>query len=294
MFLFAVKYFAIVLFFLAVYALILGLKPGHGEGLKFKLDRLKARYLKETEQLVDKGDRTWDPERMLRTSLVAALSAAALGLLCGGFSAGGVFLALVFGAAGFLTPRLLLALGQQRRERSLNAQLPDALELIANSLRAGLSLVQALEVVSREAAQPVAGTFAGVVRDVRLGLAPEEALEKLILRWANADLELFVVAAEVSRRTGGNLAEVAGQIVATVRERARLKGRIAALTAQGVMSGWVVGLLPVGLLVAMSLLDPELIGGFLKHPLGWVMLGGGAVMELVGAFFIRKIVSIDV
>ncbi|NTV53223.1 MAG: hypothetical protein HGA76_09470 [Candidatus Firestonebacteria bacterium] len=172
--------------------------------------------------------------------------------------------------------------------------MPDALELIANSVRAGLSLVQALEVVSQDAPQPVSGEFSELLRDVRLGLAPEDALEKLSLRWKNPDLELFVIAAGVSRRTGGNLADVAGQIVETVRERVRLKGRIASLTAQGILSGWVVGLLPAGLLLAMSLLDPELIGGFMRHPLGMVMLGAGAVMELVGALVIKKIVNIDV
>ena len=94
-------------------------------------------------------------------------------------------------------------------------------------------------------------------------------------------------------RTGGNLAEVSTRIVETVRERFRLKGRIASLTAQGVLSGWVVGLLPVVLLLGLSLLDPELMGGFFSHPLGMLMLAGGLLMELVGAFFIHKIVNIE-
>jgi tight adherence protein B len=208
--------------------------------------------------------------------------------------AGSVLLGLALAAAGFAVPRLMLAAQQRQRQKALDAQLPDALELAANSVRAGLSLVQALEVVGNEAPKPICEEFTEILRDVRLGLAPEEALEKLSLRWKNQDLELFVIAAGVSRRTGGNLADVAGQIVETVRERVRLKGRIASLTAQGILSGWVVGLLPAGLLVAMSLLDPELIGGFLRHPLGMVMLAGGVVMELAGALVIKRIVKIDV
>jgi tight adherence protein B len=189
---------------------------------------------------------------------------------------------------------MMLAMQVRQRRQKLEAQLPDALELISGSLRAGLSLVQALEVVARESQQPTAAEFGECVRDVRLGLAPEEALEKLNLHWKNADLELFVVAAGVSRRTGGNLAEVSGRIIATIRERVRLKGRIAALTAQGKMSGWVVGLLPVFLLLGLCLLDPRMMSGFFHHPLGWGMLLLGAGMEAAGAFFIFKIVDIDI
>lgn len=292
--LFWLKYASLCLAFLAAYALILAVRPGRGEGVRVRLDRLKARYLKETERLMVKGDRGWDAERVLRASLIAALGGAALGVLAGGgFSAGGLLLAACGGAAGFAAPRLLLAARQRQRRRALDAQLPDALELIANSMRAGLSLVQALEVAARDAPQPAAGEFAAAVRDMRLGRAPEEALEKMSLRWTSPDLELFVVSAKVSRRTGGNLAEAAVRITGTVRERVRLKNRINALTAQGILSGWVVGLLPVGLLAAMSLLDPEMIGNFMRHPLGWAMLVGGAAMELAGALVIRKIVRID-
>jgi tight adherence protein B len=227
---------------------------------------------------------------------LAAAGGGILGWLLGGADAspGALLLAAAGIVAGMAAPRVLAAMGKASRRRALDAQLPDALELLANSLRAGLSLTQAVEVAAKELPAPILEEFKMVAQDVRLGLAPEDALEKATLRWPSPDLELFAVAAQVSRRTGGNLAETSAQIVATVRERFRLQGRIAALTSQGILSGWVVGLLPVGLLVAMSLLDPDLISGFLRHPLGWVMLALGIIMELAGAFFIRKIVQIDV
>jgi tight adherence protein B len=295
--LYLIKYFVVILFFLSIYWLVLSIKPGTSEALAMKLERFKARYLKDTEKLLVKGSKRLDAQQVLRLSLWCAAGGLLLGMLLGGnnmFDAGSMLLGLSLAAVGFTAPRLMLAAQQRQRQKALEAQLPDALELIANSVRAGLSLVQALEVVANDAPKPVSEEFTEIVRDVRLGLAPEEALEKLSLRWKNPDLELFVIAANVSRRTGGNLADVAGQIVETVRERVRLKGRIASLTAQGIMSGWVVGLLPAGLLLAMSLLDPELIGGFVRHPLGMVMLGAGLVMELAGALVIKKIVNIDV
>ncbi|MBN1596436.1 type II secretion system F family protein, partial [candidate division FCPU426 bacterium] len=181
---------------------------------------------------------------------------------------------------------------QQRRLHTMEIQLPDALELISNSLRAGLSVAQALEVAAKETPLPLGREFQEVVRDTRLGLSPEDALEKMCKRWRHQDVELFVVAAGVSLKTGGNLAEVAGRMVETIRERFRLRDRIATLTAQGKMSGWIVGLLPLALLLFLTLLDPDLMSGFFHHPLGMVLLGAGLVMELLGVYFIRKIVSI--
>jgi tight adherence protein B len=296
-FFYLIKYLVVILFFLSIYWLILSIKPGIGEELAAKFERFKTRYLKDTEKLLTKGKQRMDAKQVLRLSLWCAAGGMLLGMVVGGsnlLDAGSILLGLSLAAVGFAGPRLMLAAQQRQRQKALDAQLPDALELIANSVRAGLSLVQALEVVANDAPKPVSEEFTEILRDVRLGLAPEEALEKLSMHWKNQDLELFVIAANVSRRTGGNLADVAGQIVETVRERVRLKGRIDSLTAQGIMSGWVVGLLPAGLLVAMSLLDPELIGGFVRHPLGMVMLGAGAVMELVGALVIKKIVNIDI
>lgn len=206
----------------------------------------------------------------------------------------GFVLALGLGGAGYVLPSALRRWRLGRRRARLAGQLPDMLELISNSLRAGLSLFQALEAAVKEAPDPGGEVFGEAVKDIRLGLSPEDAFEKTLMKWPNPDLELFVVAATVCRRSGGNLAEITSRLVETLRERTRLQGRIDALTSQGRLSGWVIGLLPLGLLAAMSLLDPELVGNFIRHPLGWTLLAGGAVMELLGAWFIRRIIAIDV
>lgn len=284
------KYLALALVFLAVYLLALSLRPVTAEDLRFAWGRWVRRW---------SGERT--ARETLRTravppALFTTGGGALLVWLLGGAGAGpgALLLAAVGGAAGLAAPRLWARVSATRRRRALETQLPDALELLANSLRAGLSLAQAVEVAAKELPFPIVREFRTVAQDMRLGLSPEDALEKAAVHWPNADLELFVVAAQVARRTGGNLAGTAAQIVATVRERFRLQGRITALTSQGILSGWVIGLLPVGLLVAMSLLDPAMMNGFLRHPLGWGMLGLGVLMELVGVLFIRRIVRIDV
>lgn len=291
------KYSIIILIFISVYLAVLVLQSGwRGRWVAF-MARLQAGSIRRTSGLQPEGSRRWDDRRIYRWRLAGAFL---LGL--GSFlmvyasqaSPAAYLLVLVAAAGGFLFPLFILTIWQGRRFHALEIQLPDALELITNSLRAGLSLVQALEVVAQEALCPVSDEFGEVVRDCRLGLSPLEALEKMLKRWDNKDLELFVVAAGVSLRTGGNLAEVAGRQIETIRERFRLKGRIASLTAQGKMSGWVVGLLPLGLLIGLGFLDPELISNFCRHPLGMVMLGAGLVMEIIGAWIISRIVRIEV
>ena len=289
------KYSIIILIFISVYLAGLRLQSGWRGRWSALMARRKAVSMRSTSSLSPAGGQSWDARRIYRWRLAGA---ALLGL--GGFlmvyasraAPAAYLLVLAAAAGGFCLPLFILKIWQARRFHALEIQLPDALELIANSLRAGLSLVQALEVTAQEGLRPISGEFGEAVRDCRLGLSPLEALGKMLKRWDNQDLELFVVAAGVCLRTGGNLAEVAGRQIETIRERFRLKGRIATLTAQGKMSGWVVGLLPLGLLIGLGFLDPELISGFCRHPLGMVMLGAGLVMELIGAWVISRIVRI--
>jgi Flp pilus assembly protein TadB len=291
-----IKYTAIALAFLAGYLLIARFSLNSVSFSTNWLQKIKNKPGSTGKLPPLSTLRKWTPHQLRRLERLLMVIGALFGFL---FSGGNpkdpitYLTAVVMAGAGYLFPRLLLIVLQRQRQQALEMQLPDALELISNSMRAGLSVVQALEVVAKEASAPMSEEFAEVVRDCRLGLSPEDALEKMLKRWPYKDLELFVVASGVSLRTGGNLAEVAGRIIETVRERVRLKGRIESLTAQGKMSGWVVGLLPVVLLVGLTLLDPELMFGFIRHPLGITMLIGGLVMELIGAFFIKQIVNIE-
>lgn len=209
---------------------------------------------------------------------------------------------LVAGAAiGFYVPRLWVTRRQGSRVRAFNARLADTITLIANALRAGSSFLQAVELVTRETQPPVSTEFARVVREINLGLPFEQALENMVRRVRSDDLELMVIAITIQHQVGGNLAEILDSIAFTIRERVRIKGEIRTLTAQQRLSGWVVGLLPIGLLVFLSVIAPEFVGSLFDErvkvfalPAGVLLLGLGGVMMGTGVMIIRRIVDIEV
>jgi tight adherence protein B len=208
---------------------------------------------------------------------------------------------LVGAIVGFFLPRWYVHRRQAKRLNQFNKQLPDTITLIANALRAGSSFLQAIELVVREARPPISIEFARVIREVNLGLPFETALENLVRRVRSEDLELMVTAISIQYQVGGNLAEILDSIAFTIRERVRIKGEIRTLTAQQRMSGYVVGFLPIGLviflfIIAPSFLDPMLdpevnIAGI---PTGMILFAMGGIMMFIGFMLIRRIVDIEV
>jgi tight adherence protein B len=200
-------------------------------------------------------------------------------------------------AAGAFVPWMAAGVLEGRREKAFAGQLPDTLEMMASSLRAGQSLPQAVALAGMECPEPSLSIWKSVGQELNLGAVPETALESLARRFhgreVEKDLTLLSSAVGVNRSTGGNLAETLVRLCETMRERVRLRAQVEALTAQGKLSGWVVGLLPLVLLAALQWLDPELMRPMFTTSTGWMMLGAGAGMELVGAWFIRRIVSIQ-
>jgi tight adherence protein B len=211
-------------------------------------------------------------------------------------------IALLIGAViGFFLPRMWLRRRQASRLNAFNKQLPDTITLIANALRAGSSFLQAIEMVVREAQPPISLEFGRVVREVNLGLAFDAALENMVRRVRSDDLELMATAITIQHQVGGNLAEILDSIAFTIRERVRIKGEIRTLTAQQRMSGYVVALLPIGLMAALMVIDPNFMSPMFQNPpailglpLGLAVLGVGAFSMLIGFMLIRRIVAIEV
>jgi tight adherence protein B len=202
---------------------------------------------------------------------------------------------------GYVIPRLYIRRRQQARLRAFNDNLAETITLIANGLRAGSSLLQSLELVSREARPPVSTEFGRVVREVTIGLPLEAGLNNLVERVRSDDLELLATAISIQYHVGGNLSEILDTISETIRERVRIKGEIRTLTAQQRLSGYVVGFLPVGLLIFLMIVTPRFINPMFQQPpslfglpLGLFFLGIGALMMLIGFATIRRIVNIDV
>ena len=202
---------------------------------------------------------------------------------------------------GYWMPKFWLNRRKSKRLKAFNSGLADTIMLLANSLRAGSSFLQSVEMVVREAQPPISTEFGRVIREVNLGLPLDDALENLSRRVRSDDLDLMTTAIAIHHQVGGNLAEILDSIAYTIRERIRIKGEIKTLTAQQRMSGYVVGFLPVALVLLLSVIaptfmepmfhkPPELLG----LPAGFFVLGLGGFMMLIGFVLIRRIVDIEV
>jgi tight adherence protein B len=195
---------------------------------------------------------------------------------------------------GYMLPRFYVGRRIGGRLGSFNKQLADTITLLSNSLRAGSSFLQSIELVSRETPAPMGEEMGRVVREVNLGLGMEEALANLVRRIKSDDLDLMVTAIGVQQQVGGNLAEILDTIAFTIRERVRIKGDINTLTAQGRMSGYLVAFLPIGIAVVLNMINPAFMAPLFSQLIGQILLGVGMVMMTIGFFAIQKIVSIKV
>ena len=195
---------------------------------------------------------------------------------------------------GYMLPRFYVGRRIGGRLGGFNKQLPDTITLLSNSLRAGSSFLQSIELVSRETPPPMGEEMGRVVREVNLGLGMEEALSNLVRRIRSDDLDLMVTAIGVQQQVGGNLAEILDTIAFTIRERVRIKGEINTLTAQGRMSGYLVAFLPIGIAVTLNFINPSFMQPLFTQLLGQILLGVGGVMMVIGFIAIQKIVNIKV
>jgi tight adherence protein B len=195
---------------------------------------------------------------------------------------------------GYMLPRFWVGRRISGRLNAFNKQLPDTITLLSNSLRAGSSFLQSIELVSREGGPPMSEEMGRVVREVNLGLGMEEALHNLVRRIKSDDLDLMVTAIGIQQQVGGNLAEILDTIAFTIRERVRIKGEINTLTAQGRVSGYLVAFLPIGLGVALNAINPAFMAPLFTETIGRVLIGVGAVMMTIGFLAIRKITDIKV
>lgn len=202
-------------------------------------------------------------------------------------------LALLFGLVGFFLPHLFLRLARRRRLQKFEIQLADALSLLASSLRAGMGLSQGLDILTKEMGPPIRQEFGMLRKEMLLGLSDEEAFENLGKRVPSEDLALVVTAVVTTKKVGGNLAEIFDTIAHVVRERMRMKGKIAALTAEGKAQGVIVGLMPFILAIIIYSLEPALMRPLFTHLYGWLLIAGVVTLELIGLFVIMKIVRIE-
>lgn len=201
---------------------------------------------------------------------------------------------VVLGLPSFFLPIIGVRILKRKRAEKFVVQLVDALNSISNSLKAGFSLPQAMELIVREMPPPISQEFRICLREMRLGATLEDSLNNLLVRMPSEDLDIVVTAIVISRELGGDLSEVLEKIAHTIRERFRIEGKIKALTAQGKLQAIIVSLMPLALGLAINAINPELMKPLYETLAGWGMMVGILGLIVVGYLWIRKIVTIEV
>ena len=197
------------------------------------------------------------------------------------------------GLVALIPPGIITFLAN-RRQKKFEGLLPDTLNLLAGTLRAGYSLMQGVEAVSREVSEPMGKELRRVVTEARLGRPLEESMEASADRMDSPDFAWAVMAIRIQREVGGNLAELLVTVADTMTQRERLRRDVNALTAEGKVSAMVLGALPVGLGLFMYMSNPDYIGVLFEERVGNFLIGGAVVLALVGFVWMKKVIEVDV
>ncbi|WP_374430274.1 type II secretion system F family protein [Ideonella dechloratans] len=254
------------------------------------LERWRASFTEHAKVSMEDMFLFIDPRRLFRLNLVVFL----LLPLAAWVLTGSLFFAVVAALAGAVLPRVVWVVMRNRRSDKLVQQLPDALTMMAGSLRAGASLQIALDMVVKESPAPISQEFSLLLREQRLGLALEDSLRGMGERLHIEEVDLFVSAMTIAKEVGGNLSEILERLSSTLRAKAAMEGKIRALTSQGKMQGVIVGLLPVFLAGILYIMDPVAMLPLFVTPYGWAVMAAVAVLLMLGGVFIKKIVTIDI
>jgi tight adherence protein B len=257
--------------------------------LRRAFEEYQARYLARSLRDLSGMFLFLDPRQLVLLNAAAMALLAALGLW-----AGGPFVCALAAALGFFAPALGVRVYRRRRLRRFEAQLTEALQQMANALRAGLAFHQAVEQVARDALPPLSQEFGLYLKEVKLGVPADEALSAMAARVGSEDLELVAASTNLARQMGGNLAGMFETIAGTVRERFRLEGKIRALTSQGKLQGIIVAALPLFVAAFLDWYRPDLMQPLFETAYGYALVAAIVLLEATGFVLIRRIVAIDV
>jgi tight adherence protein B len=201
---------------------------------------------------------------------------------------------LLLGGVGAVAPVAMVRTVRERRGRQLSEQLPEALDMMARSLRAGHSLGAAFQLVASEMPEPISVEFARAYEEQRLGSPLEKAVRQMSARApGNGDLKIFAVSTVIQKETGGNLAEILDGISHTVRERYRFFGKLRSLTAEARISALIVSLLPLGMAAFLVITQPEYMVRLVDNAMGRTILAGGTGAWVLGAAWFQKLTRFD-
>ncbi|OPY06461.1 MAG: Bacterial type II secretion system protein F domain protein [Syntrophus sp. PtaB.Bin001] len=256
------------------------------------LDRVlsRVRRLLPSERLMEQAGSTHPIGVFVLSSVVLFVT----GILVFNLLTKTLFIALPAGVSMASLPFLYLKFKKSRRTKKFGEQLPDALDLIARSLKAGHAFPGGLQMVAREFKDPLGGEFAKVVDEINFGLGIDESLHNLTERVDSPDLKFFAIAALIQRESGGNLAEILESIARIIRERFKLQGTIKTLSAEGRLSAIILVALPFFVAFALSIVNPKYITVLTTDSIGKTLVLIALIMMIAGIFVIKKTVQIKV
>jgi tight adherence protein B len=242
------------------------------------------------EAMLEQAEVRMTVARLLTMSGVGIL----LGVVFGFLSNFGFLMSLVLAPVGAFMPFAYVAFMRTRRSNKLSEQLPDALDMMARSLRAGHALPSTFKLVSTEMPEPINREFARAFEEQNLGMPFERAVAQMTKRApANRDLKIFAVSVIVQKETGGNLVEIIEKIAETIRARYRFYGRLRTLTAEGRMSSYILAALPICTGIFISFTNPAYCSLLLTDPVGKAALGYAIVTWTVGLLWMRRMTKVD-
>ncbi len=241
-------------------------------------------------RLIEQSGKTSSVTRVLGKGLIAAITVATIGYLLSGF----LVFALSIGIFAFFVPVLLLIRDRARRMNEFEEQLAEALSVMSRALKAGHPLVETFNIISEEMQDPIASEFGRVFSDLNFGMPLKTALHALLVRMPSMSLHSLITAILIQSETGGALAEILENVLNVIRSRFKLQRKIKTLSAEGRLSAWILAMLPFVLAVVISLTSPDYLPMMLGEPIGREIILAAFGMMILGVFWIRKLIRIEV
>ncbi len=201
---------------------------------------------------------------------------------------------IALGVVGSLAPAFFVRFRSRKRLNKLESQLEEALTLSANSLKAGFGLLQSLELAAQQLEHPIATELRRTLHDINVGSSTEDALLAFSERASSYDLDIVITAILIQRSVGGNLAEILDTVAHTMRERARIRGHVKAVTSQQRLTGYILGIMPIAVMGLLFMVASEYMTPLFTTLAGQVILVGAGIMEFIGILLIRRILAIEV
>lgn len=280
------KFALFILVFGAVMLLNVSLIPP----LLGKLRQLQSRKVNKTEKQLDSLFIQVNRNRLIffHTLIPFVLGIVVL------FLFNNVFIAFISGAVGFILPTIYIKILEMQRKRNFLNQLVDALMIISSSLKGGLSLIQAIEVLSEEMSAPISQEFGVILRENKMGVTLDESLMHLYQRMKVEELELVINSLLVARETGGDLTKVFSQISTTIRDNRKLKDSIKTLTMQGRLQGIIMSVLPIIFISIILSFNSHHFDSMFQSEVGRMLIILAAVLQIVGIILIQRFSTIRI